>query len=460
MKIRTKIVLLFSVISTLLLVIFALYVSYFTYDSLQTKFFHRLEENAIIVGDHIVSQKEENKELYIQVKRKYLKQLSEGTDHLLRIVKGSDSLRFKPDLPMPMDFYKDVIRDGAGRYMHKDTAFVAVFFVDSIHQDNLIVVSEGIDEYGHDEQRVLDRTLVTGGCLAILLIIFMSFYFADRLLKPIKDINRDLGKVDIANLDYRLFSKFSNGKDELGVLIANLNSMLNRLDISVQSQQSFIGNASHSLKTPLTIIGGEAELAQNLLPKEHEAYYSLETIAKYADKMELIINNLLQLSRMGFKGEVDNKEILRIDELLYEIYHAEKNIHKDFKLSFDLAQIPEDSDELTVLANPDLFFIAFSNIISNAFKYGNGGQVQIAISCDDKSITIQVFDKGIGIPKKDQPHIFTSFYRASNVGDIYGNGLGLVLAKNIFDLHGAELSLQSAEGQGTLVVVTLPKIVF
>ncbi|MNM74580.1 Sensor protein kinase WalK [compost metagenome] len=163
---------------------------------------------------------------------------------------------------------------------------------------------------------------------------------------------------------------------------------------------------------------------------------------------------------MGFKGEVDNKVLIRIDELLYEIYKAERSIHKDFRLSFDLTQIPEDSDELTVFANPDLFYIAFSNIISNAYKYGNGEQVQVAISCDDRNITIKVFDKGIGIPQKDQPHIFTSFYRASNVGDIYGNGLGLVLAKNIFDLHGAELHLYSAEGQGTQVVVTLPKIAF
>src|SRR5690606_9096726 len=161
MKIRTKIVLLFSIISTLLLVVFAFYVSYFTYDSLQTKFFHRLEENAVIVGDHIVHQKEENKELYIQVKRKYLKQLSEGTDHLLRVVKGSDSIRFKPNLPMPMSFYKDVIKNGKGRYMDNETAFVAVFFNDNLHHDNLIVVSEGIDEYGHDEQRHLDRTLIT-----------------------------------------------------------------------------------------------------------------------------------------------------------------------------------------------------------------------------------------------------------------------------------------------------------
>lgn len=460
MKIRTKIVLLFSVISTLLLVVFAIYVSYFTYDSLQTKFFHRLEENAVIVGDHIVHQKDENKELYIQVKRKYLKQLSEGTDHLIRVSKGSDSVQFRPELPMPKTFYTDVIRHGKGRYMDGKTAFVAVFFQDHLHRENLIVVSEGIDDYGHEEQRQLDRTLITGGILAIFLIVLMSFYFADRLLKPIKDINNDLDKVDIAHLDHRLFSKFSNGKDELGVLIANLNSMLSRLDISVQSQQSFIGNASHSLKTPLTIIGGEAELAQQLLSKEHEAYYSLETIAKYADKMELIINNLLQLSRMGFKGEVDNKVIIRIDELLYEIYKAEKSIHKELKLSFDLTEIPEDSDELTVSANPDLFFIAFSNIVSNAFKYGDGRQVVVAISSDSKNITIKVFDQGIGIPQKDQPHIFTSFYRASNVGDIYGNGLGLVLAKNIFDLHGAELVLRSTEGQGTLVVVTIPKIPF
>ena len=78
--------------------------SYFTRDSLQTKFYHRLEENARIVGGNIIQNNSYNNRIYYEVKRKYLKQLSEGKDHLLRIVKGSKELRYRPELPMPVEF--------------------------------------------------------------------------------------------------------------------------------------------------------------------------------------------------------------------------------------------------------------------------------------------------------------------------------------------------------------------
>lgn len=457
MKIRTKVIVLFSAISIAYIVSFALYVSYFTKDSLQTKFYHRLEENATIVGNHIIQNDAYNNKVYYEVTRKYLRQLSEGKDYLLRIVKGHTDLRYKPNLPLPEGFYEEAIVNGKAQFLHDRTSYVALFFVDSLHKENLLVISAGVDEYGHDEQQILDHTLISGGSLAIILVVLLSFYFANRLLAPIKAINKELTQVDISNLNKRVKNNYSNDDDEIGILISNFNAMMKRLDISVKSQQSFIGNASHSLRTPLTIIGGEAELALHHLDKNHEAYYSVEAIAKHASKMNLIINNLLLLSRTGFEGKIESKQWIRIDELLYDVQKSEKSMNPDCEIFLDFSHIPEDSSEMNIFVNPDLFYIAFSNIVSNACKYGDKKMVTISLVCHENLVVVKISDHGIGIPLHDQPHIFDSFYRASNVGAIYGNGLGLVLAKHIFELHHAILSVSSIENKGTSVSVYIPK---
>lgn len=456
MKIRTRIILLFTTISMIYIVSFAVYVSYFTRDSLQTKFYHRLEENATIVGNHIVENDEYNNRIYYEVRRKYLAQLSEGKDYLLRIVKDSTNLRFKPDLPMPASFYTEAIINGKARYLHDKTSYVAVFFVDSLHREDLLVISEGVDEYGHAEQRTLDRTVVSGALIATALVFLLSFYFANRLLAPLQAMNNDLTRIDISHLDMRLQNKFNDENDEIGTLIANFNSMMNRLDISVKSQQSFIGNASHSLRTPLTIIGGEAELALQHLDKNHDAYYSISTISDHVSKMNLIVNNLLLLSRSGFDRKIENKQYVRIDELLYDVQRAEKAVRPESRILLDFSNIPEESHRLNVFVNPDLFYIAFSNIVSNACKYGVDNTVTISLECHLNNVRVKITDDGIGIPQHDQPHIFDSFFRASNVGQIYGNGLGLVLAKNIFDLHNAKLTVSSVENEGTSVTIEIP----
>ncbi|WP_254528922.1 MULTISPECIES: cell wall metabolism sensor histidine kinase WalK [unclassified Sphingobacterium] len=457
MKIKAKIILSFSLIAISLIVLFAYYVSYFTRDSLQTKFFHRLEENARIVGEHIIQNDEYNNQIYYEVKRKYLKQLAEGNDYYLRIVKGSNQLRIRPDLPMPSEFYKTAIEEGRATFLHKNVSYLALFFEDKQHAENLLVISEGIDDYGHGEQKDLDQTLLTGGLISFVFIIGLAFYFANRILNPLKVLNDELEKVNIATLDHRLSNKFSSEGDEIDQLYTNYNSMLDRLDIAVQLQKSFIGNASHSLRTPLTIIGGEAELAQQQIDRSHEAYQSIDTIIHHTNRMKFMIKDLLVMSSLGSQRKIRDILPVRIDELLFEVIKTETELNSNSKVQFDLSNIPEDSDDLLVKANPDLFYIAFSNILSNAIKYGDDKAVKVLMEFDQEFIIIKIIDQGIGIPEKDLSNIYYSFFRASNVGEIYGNGLGLVLARNIFILHDVQLELDTEENKGTTVSVKIPK---
>lgn len=456
MKIRTKIILLSSAIGSLILVSFAVYVSYFTAKTLESKFYIRLEENARMLGTHVFNSKSYKDKGYYELSNQFINQFSLGRNFLVRVEKNRKQPRYEPLLPMSNAFFEEAIEKGKAELMMGDTAYVALFFEDKDHDKNLVVVSSAVDDFGIAEHKDLNRALISGIVIFLFFIFLISFYFADKLLNPIASINKRIGLINISNLNLRLSTKKTKEKDEIEVLITNINDMLSRLEIAVKSQRSFISNASHSLRTPMTIISGESELALHSLDPKHPAHYSLEMVSREVDRMNLIVNNLLLLSRTGYDGKVQNMSYVRIDELLYNVKESEGYLNDNHRIFLDFSNIPEDSNLLTVYVNQDLFFIGLSNIISNACKYGNEKEVKVSIEVDHSKIIIRVVDQGIGIPDQDKPHIFESFFRASNVGSIYGNGLGLVLAKNIFELHDASLTIDSTEGKGTVVTITCP----
>ncbi|RQO64896.1 sensor histidine kinase [Pedobacter sp. KBW06] len=456
MKIRTKIILLSSAIASLILLSFAVYVSYFTSKTLENKFFKRLEENARMLGTHVMNSKVYKDKSYYELSNKFINQFSFGRNYLVRVEKDRKQPRYEPLLPMGNDFFEETIEHGRAELMLDGTAYVALFFEDKDHKKNLVVVSAAIDDFGNAEHRDLNEALISGVAIFLLFIILLSFYFADKLLNPIASINKRIGQINISNLNLRLPAKGAKEKDEIEVLISNINDMLSRLEISVKSQRSFISNASHSLRTPMTIISGESELALDCLDPEHPAHYSVEMVSKEVDRMNMIVNSLLLLSRTGYGGKDQNMSLVRIDELLYSVKESEGYLNDNHRIFLDFSNIPEDSNLLTVNVNQDLFFIGLSNIISNACKYGNEQEVKVGIAVVDSKIVIRVIDRGIGIPDRDKPHIFESFFRASNIGNIYGNGLGLVLARNIFELHHASLDIHSIEGVGTTVTIYCP----
>ncbi|NJL95566.1 MAG: sensor histidine kinase [Anaerolineae bacterium] len=115
-------------------------------------------------------------------------------------------------------------------------------------------------------------------------------------------------------------------------------------------------------------------------------------------------------------------------------------------------------EELTLQADPVLLRNILNNLLSNAIKYSpHGGSVTLRTWHDDQSVTLEVTDQGIGIPKEDQARLFQSFHRAGNTAGIRGTGLGLVILKHAVDLHGGEVDFWSEVGQGSRFTVRLPR---
>ena len=212
--------------------------------------------------------------------------------------------------------------------------------------------------------------------------------------------------------------------------------MLDRIDRDYQTEKMFVNNASHEINNPLTAIQGECEVGLLRDYSAQEYQDILRRIAHEAERVVTIMRELLQFSHVRSGEEMTELEPVSIAPLLQSIAKGRCEV--------------DSQSDFTVAADAHLLRMAFHNLINNAIKYSGGQPVTIIIA--DHLVVIR--DRGIGIPKDDLPHIFEPFYRASNTGSVIGHGVGLALAKAILEKHGATVSVESKQGEGTTVRVT------
>ena len=208
--------------------------------------------------------------------------------------------------------------------------------------------------------------------------------------------------------------------------------VLDRIDKDYQAEKMFVNNASHEINNPLTAIQGECEVAlmMNCQPEEYKTI--LRRIQQETGRIIVIMKELLQFSHAR-NGRIDTDNLQWI--LLSEILERECTDNVQLQIARDF-QIKADSE---------LLHIAIHNLVSNAVKYSDGNPVVITIR--QPELIIQ--DQGIGIPDADINRIFQPFYRASNIGSVSGRGIGLALAKSIFERMGARITVSSQVDAGT-----------
>jgi two-component system sensor histidine kinase VicK len=229
----------------------------------------------------------------------------------------------------------------------------------------------------------------------------------------------------------------------------------NRLE---ELRREFVSNVSHELRTPLTGIKSYAETLmepESLSAEEIRNFSSV--IVGEADRMTRLVRDLLTLSSFDYgKGDIIKTDF-ELSELLNRIYNLlriEAKIYKH-KLSLSVGAVPR-----TVFGDRDQIEQVLINVVANAIRYTpEKGAVDIEADSDENSVFITVRDNGIGIPEEDIPFLFDRFYRVDKARSRAkgGTGLGLAIAKEIMDSHGGDITVSSAEGQGTVVTVTLPR---
>jgi signal transduction histidine kinase/uncharacterized membrane protein affecting hemolysin expression len=228
--------------------------------------------------------------------------------------------------------------------------------------------------------------------------------------------------------------------------------------LAKSARDEFIGSIAHELKSPLNVIHMSAE---SLLDENNISYddriQSINIINDEVERLSALITNLLNITMMEAGNMVLDYQRVKIFDFLQDTLAsvARSGTADDTKFEVQLA-----NDLSTIQVDKNLLRIALNNLLTNAVKYNKpNGKITLSADETDDQLILKVSDTGIGIDERDQKHIFEKFYRSDNdnVRQKPGHGLGLALAKEIIELHGGKLSLQSTPGEGSIFTVTLKK---
>lgn len=313
----------------------------------------------------------------------------------------------------------------------------------------IVQVAQSLDDVKDTLQKLLITLLISVPILVTVTGI-SGYFLAARALAPIDQITLTARRISAEDLSARL--NVSTTDDEVGRLTQTLNDMLTRLDDSFQRERQFTNDASHELRTPLTamqaILGMIREKRRT--PEEYEQAFN--DLTEETDRLQTLVENLLRLAR-GDKQKVNSFEEVNLSILLKDVSDSLRPLAEAKGLLLSC----ETSENLIILGDSDELIRLFINLLDNAIKYTERGEINISTSQNEKNILVKVEDTGIGIPAEHIPHIFDRFYRVEESRTLRGAGLGLAIAKEIVKAHSGEIEIRSKIGAGSLFTVSLPK---
>ncbi len=290
--------------------------------------------------------------------------------------------------------------------------------------------------------------------LAIFVTGIIGAFLAKITLNPVDRIIKTVQKITAENLKLRI--QMPGTRDEIERLAATFNDMLDRLEKAFSSQKHFIQDASHELKTPLTILQGELEVTLKRIRPVIEYEEVLESSLEEIRRISSIVENLLLLARVEDQTTgLDVKEF-NLQRVLRAAVEDMAGLAREKSLSLTLLadealMIPGDEQKLKQV---------FLNLLDNAIKYTPPhGAVSVSAApaaADMVHITVQ--DTGIGIPATELPHVFNRFYRVDKARSSSGFGLGLSIAKSIVEAHQGTISAESSLNRGTTFIISLPAL--
>jgi signal transduction histidine kinase len=217
-----------------------------------------------------------------------------------------------------------------------------------------------------------------------------------------------------------------------------------------------VAKVVHDLRSPLAVIASSAGLLQSLSHNPDKVQKHCQRIQRKIEQMTHLIDDLLWVSRIEQAAVLPRQQAsIDLAQLCAELVEEAQQTSDRHRIVF--SQQDEAATGFTAQLEETWMQRIVSNLLGNSLKYSpQGGTIAVFLTRHSQQVTLQVQDEGIGIPASEQPHLFESFYRAENTGQIAGTGLGLAIVKRCLDLQGGTIAIQSTVGQGTTVTVTLP----
>lgn len=315
----------------------------------------------------------------------------------------------------------------------------------------VVYLAESIEDSLHVIEMVRLFLIVTIP-LSILLAGLVSMLIVQRSLMPLGLLSGSIRKITHENLNERI--ETSAQTNELKDLAASFNGMLDRLQKAFEVEKRIISDASHELKTPLSVIRTQCDIILQRSRTAEEFIEAIETIKESGMSMSRLVNDLLALARLDSGlltpekfSEFSLNECIEEATALVALLAEKRGV----RITTDLRA------DVKVSGNKEKLTEAVLNMIENAVKYNNeGGSVIITASADDKEAMVRIQDTGMGIKESELHLIFERFYRADISRSTEGTGLGLSIAKAIVEAHNGCIEVSSSAGKGSIFTVSIP----
>lgn len=286
--------------------------------------------------------------------------------------------------------------------------------------------------------------------IAIIAVVG-GYFVAKRSLRPIDNITSAADEIrEGKDLSKRLPVY---GGYEMRHLSNTFNSMFDRLEKSFESERQFTSDASHEMRTPVSVILAQCEYALDSTD-ENAKTEALEAIQRQSLRLSKLISRLLSFTRLEQGTKKVSLELTDLSTLTREICSEQQILAEasGAELTFS------EGESVYAYADKELYKVLLQNLTGNAVKYsGENGKIHVSLRRENNRIILSVADNGIGISDSDKEKIFNRFYRADSSRSTEGLGLGLAMVKQIALLHGGEISAESTLGVGSTFTFSMPE---
>ena len=448
MKIKNRLSLYFTLISSgvLLAVFIAIYLSFVFF--FRSDFYTHLKERATVTARLYLEADEISTDSLNKVRVLYLNELP---GEVVRIYNSDNNAAFIQDKLQYWNsgVINQVRKNNYLQFMEDDRQVVGIYYKDN--QGNFVILVSAKDIEGLHRLKQMREIMLLLFVTVGLSLFLIGRWFAQGALLPLNKLVQQLQQIKANNLNLRVNE--GKGKDEISELAHNFNQLLEHLENGFEMQKTYIANASHELRTPVTSIIGEIEVALYRRRSVEEYESLLQSILNDSEKLKETISSLMELAQVDADYTISEQSAIRIDDLIWELQNYWNEKQGKGMLYVSMLQLPEDEAHLTLSVNRQLLVIALNNIIGNAFKFSGNKPVSLTLSATNKQMQIQVQDQGIGIAEENRSQIFNPFFRGENAHSFLGSGIGLYIADKVIRLFHGYINFSSTVGSGTVFTI-------